>query len=136
MYFKKVMITFLALILMGSSSFVYANETSRPAIHSEATEEALGELYHKAGLDSPEIILSTLADLGISRKELQEYVGQGKKIYDILQDKEIKTDQFKKALTKQYSCQIKKATKDKVITKKEAKILTNLLKEKMKSWDI
>ena len=136
MYFKKIILTFLALILMGSSSFVYANETSPQAIQSETSEETLGELYHKAGLDSPEVILNTLANLGISREELQEYVGQGKKIYDILQDKEIRTDQFKKALTKEYRCQIKKATKDKVITKKEAKILTNLLKEKMKSWEM
>ncbi len=136
MYLKKVVITFLAVILMGTNSYVYANQTTPPAIQVETHDESLAELYHKAGLDSPEVILNTLADLGITREELQGYVGQGKKIYDILQEKEITMDSFKKALTKEYKSRIKASTKNKVITKKEAKVLRDLLKERMNKWEI
>ncbi len=105
-------------------------------VSEEPSAQSLAELYHKAGLDSPEIIINTLANLGISGDELQEYIGQGKKINDILKEKQVPMVKFKKALTKEYRCRIKKATKDKVITKKEAKILTDLLNEKMNKWEI
>ncbi len=133
---KKIILTFLAIMLIGTSQFVYADEASPPAIQMEETEEGLAKLYHKAGLDSPEVIINTLEALGISREDLQTYVGQGKKIYDILQEKEVTMVKFKKALTKEYQSRIKEATKYKVITKKEAKRLTDLLKIRMKEWEI
>lgn len=146
MKYKKIIMNFLAVILIGSNTIIYANEprqlvsqtglTQDEPVQEEPTTQSLAELYHKAGLDSPEVIINTLATLGISKEELQECVGQGKKIYDILQDKQIAMAKFKKALTKEYRSRIKKATKDKVITKNEAKILTDLLNERMGKWEV
>lgn len=134
---KRIIVTFLAIMLMGTHSFVYAGQTSPPAIQVEPTEtESLAELYNKAGLNSPQIVINTLNNLGISEEELQGYVGQGKKIYDILQEKEVTMRQFKRALTKEYQCRIKEATKEKVITRKEAKRLRDLLKERMSEWEV
>lgn len=134
---KRIVLTILTLMLMGTNSFVYANETtSPPPIQMEAPEAGIAELYHKAGLDSPEVILNTLANLGITKEELKGYMGQDKKIYDILKEKEITQANFKKALTKEYRCRIKEAVKTKVITKKEGKALTKLLNERMKMWEV
>ncbi len=131
MHYKKVIVTFLAIMIIGSNSFVYANEMNQQSIQTETSQESLAELYHKAGLDSPEIIIKALDNLGISKEELQAYIGQGKKVCDILQERDISTISFKKELKKEYSCKIKEAAKNKVITKKETKVLTDLLKERM-----
>lgn len=142
MRYKKAILTFLALVLIGSSSVAYADTVSPEATQSETNqtsetgEESLAELYHKAGLDSPEVIISTLGRLGITKEELQAYVGQDKKIYDIIQEENISMRRFKRALTKEYRCRIRQATKDQVITKEEAKVLNDLLKERMKAWVI
>lgn len=141
MRFKKVILTFLAILLVGANSIVYADpvESVEPeANQSDTVEESqsLAELYHKAGLDSPEVIISTLARLGISREELEEYVGQDKKIYDIIQEENISMRRFKRALTKEYRCRIRQASKDQIITREEAKVLNNLLKERMSQWEI
>lgn len=140
MKFKKVLLTLLAIMLIGAQTLAYADEIApegRPApTQSEEAQENLGEIYHRAGLDSPEVIINTLANLGISSEELQEAVGQGKKINDLLEEKKITPKKFKKALTKEYRCRIKKAAQMKVITKEEAKILNDLLKEKMNKWEV
>lgn len=137
MKYKRVIMILLLALTVGSNGFVYASNSTTPeSIQSENAEQSLAELYNKAGLDSPEVIINTLAALGISTEELQEAVGQGKKVYDILQDKEITMVNFKKALTKEYKSRITQARKDKIITRKEAKVLTDLLKERMNQWEV
>ncbi|HHX59743.1 MAG TPA: hypothetical protein GX707_03235 [Epulopiscium sp.] len=136
MKYKKVVLIVLTIMLVGTNSFAYANEMNQKSNQNETTQEALAELYHRAGLDNPQIIINSLGRLGISQEELQEYVGKGKKIYDILQEKQVTPAKFKKALTKEYKCSIKEAEKNKVITKEEAKTLMELLKEKMCKWEI
>ena len=139
---KKVILTLLTIMLMGTNSFVYADERNgQPRQQTEisqssTTEQNIAEIYNRAGLNSPEVIINTLANLGISNEELQKYVGQGKKIFDIIEEREITMIDFKKALTQEYKCQIKRATKNDLITRKEAKMLTSLLKEKMANWGI
>ena len=133
---KKAILTLLALILLGTNSLVYANVTSPPAIQCEMSQEDFAELYNKAGLDRPEIIINTLAALGISKEELQGYMGQGKKICDVLEEKEIAPIEFRDALAKEYRCAIKRARKSKVITRKESKVLNRLLEQKMANWDV
>lgn len=139
---KKVILTLLTIMLMGTNSFVYADERNgQPRQQTEisqssTTEQNIAEIYNRAGLNSPEVIINTLANLGISNEELQKYVGQGKKIFDIIEEREITMIDFKKALTQEYKSQIKRATKNDLITRKEAKMLTSLLKEKMANWGI
>ncbi|NLI89049.1 MAG: hypothetical protein GX366_01375 [Epulopiscium sp.] len=141
MKYKKSILIFVAIICMGSNVFVYAGQTTPPSIQSESSEDggsssSLAELYHKAGLDSPEVIINTLLSLGISKEEIRESAEEGKKIYDILQEKEVPMKKFKSALNKEYKLRIREARKFNVITREEAKILTDLLRERMKNWEV
>lgn len=144
MKYKKIMIGICMGIIVGTNSFVYANTTRSKHLVTQTQEtpsttdqqqEGLSELYHKAGLDKPEVIINTLLRLGITNEELKAQIGQGKKIYDIIQEKNITLDQFKKALSKEYSATIKQAIKDDKITKEEGAQLTKLLKERMSRWN-
>lgn len=139
---NKIVLLTLLVMLVGTNSFVYANEGIVKRVQNEnqqesqKRQESLAELYHKAGLDKPEVIIHALADLGISDQDLQEAIKQGKKIYEVLQEREITLEAFKNALSKEYTARIKQATKDKVITKKEAKTLIKLLDERMNAWEV
>jgi len=138
---KIVILTLLAMII-GTNSFVYANEGNIKRMQNEnqqenqKQQESLAELYHKAGLDKPEVIIHSLASLGISDEDLKEAIQAGKKIYEVLQERKITLEAFKDALSKEYTIRIKQATKDKVITKKEAKVLTKLLEQRMDAWKV
>ena len=138
MKYKKVILALIVMMMVGTNSFVYGNEPKAKCVQNESQtqQESLAELYHKAGLDKPEVIIHTLANLGISEEDLKEAIGQGKKVYEILQEKEITLEAFKKALSQEYASRIKQATKDKIITKKESRTLTKLLKERMDSWKV
>lgn len=139
MKWRRVMLTLLAITLIGSNVFVYANEIKTAPTQNEASEseeKSLAELYHQAGLDSPEVIINTLVSLGISQEEIKQAVDEDKKIYDILQEKEVPMKEFKRALNKEYRCRIRDARRAKLITRKEARLLTNLLKERMKNWEV
>lgn len=139
---NKIVILALLVMIVGTNSFVYASEGIARRVENEnqqenqKLEESLAELYHKAGLDKPEVIIHTLVSLGISDQDLKEAIEQGRKIYEILQERKITLEAFKNALSKEYTIRIKQATKDKVITKKEAKTLTKLLKQRMDAWKV
>ena len=135
---KKVLLGLLVMMIVGTNSLVYAQGPRTKCVQNETQtqSQSLAELYHKAGLDKPEVIINTLATLGIGEQDLKQAIEQGKKVYEILQEKEITLEAFKKALTQEYAVRIKQATKDKAITKKEAKTLTKLLKERMDTWEV
>lgn len=139
---NKIVVLALLVMVVGTTSFVYASEGIARRVENEnqqenqKLEESLAELYHKAGLDKPAVIIHTLVSLGISDQDLKEAIEQGRKIYDILQERKITLEAFKNALSKEYTIRIKQATKDKVITKKEAKTLTKLLKQRMDAWKV
>ena len=139
---NKIIALVLLVMIAGTNSFVYANQANIKAVQNEnqqenqKQEESLAELYHKAGLDKPEVIINVLANLGVSDEDLKEAIKQGKKIYEVLQEREITLEAFKNALSKEYAIRIKQATKDKVITKKEAKVLTKMLEERMNAWEV
>ena len=139
---NKIVVLALLVMIVGTNSFVYASEGIARRVENENQQEnqklveSLAELYHKAGLDKPEVIIHTLVSLGISDQDLKEAIEQGRKIYEILQERKITLEAFKNALSKEYTIRIKQATKDKVITKKEAKTLTKLLKQRMDAWKV
>lgn len=138
MKYKKIVLALLVMMIVGSNSFVYANEGKTKYVQNQnhAQSQNLPQLYKKAGLDKPEVIINTLAALGISEQNLKQAIEQGKKVYEILQEQGITLEAFKKALTQEYAIRIKQATKEEVITKKEAKTLTKLLKERMDTWEV
>lgn len=141
---KKLIMSICILMIVGTNSLVYAKEVNiqnqvvtreqNSVTQSQSENESLAQLYHKAGLDSPEVILNTLTSLGISNEELKAAINEGIKIYDLLQQKNITVDEFKKALSKEYNIRIKQAVKDKIITKEEGTQLKKLLKERMSRW--
>lgn len=150
MTYKKVILTLLVTMMVGISSFAYAdqprvndvqngnqNNGQSPQISQQKNQqESLAELYHKAGLDKPEVIMNTLVSLGISNEELKKAISQGKKVFEMLQENEITLEAFKDALSKEYTIRIKQAIKDEVITKKEARTLTKMLKQRMNEWEV
>lgn len=142
MTYKKVILTLLVMMMVGTSSFAYADQPRVNYVQNnnqspqENQQESLAELYHKAGLDKPEVIVNTLVTLGISNEDLKEAIAQGKKVFEMLQENEITLEAFKNALSKEYAIRIKQAIKDGVITKKEARTLTKMLKQRMNEWEV
>ena len=57
MKYKRIILAILLAMTMGSNGFIYANGARVEYAQSQEVEESLAELYHKAGLDSPEVHL-------------------------------------------------------------------------------
>ncbi len=139
---KKVILGFLVMLIVGTNSFIYAGDKPLQCVEEEnqqehqRQQESLAQLYHKAGLDKPEVIISTLERLGISNEDIQEAIEQGKKIFEVLQEKEITQKAFKNALSEEYDVRIKQARRDRIITRREAKLLRKLLQQRMDAWKV
>lgn len=85
-------------------------------------------------LDNFKVIQCTLNKLGVSNTELDGLIKQGKSLSDVLREKKINTNKFKRTLMKEYNCAIKDALQAKKISKDEAKMLKSTIKQKVKGW--
>ncbi|MEG1278034.1 MAG: hypothetical protein RSD26_08550, partial [Cellulosilyticaceae bacterium] len=88
----------------------------------------------KFTIDNFKIIQQSLEKLGVSPSELDTMIKQGKKLIDVLNEKDISVNKFRKVLYKEYCLTIKAGVKNKQITKEEGKLLEAAIKQKVMSW--
>lgn len=85
-------------------------------------------------LDNFKVIEATLKGFGVDQNELRAYIGQGKKLEDVLKIEKISLKKFKKQVVKEYFKVVDEGVANKQLTEEQAKQLRKAITETVKGW--
>ncbi len=108
--------------------------TTAAQVAPQTTKEAPQATKEAFVIDNFKIISTCLEKMGVTPQALEGMIKEGKKLPDVLTEREISIKRFKKALIKEYNTVIRQGVADERLTVEEAKVLRKAIKEKVMCW--
>lgn len=128
---KRIAIGLTMTLLLGVAATAYAAETTTTASTTNTIHQRLG-MGRATGLRGYDYVTSVLKNkLGLTDKEITDWLNSGKSLYDLAKSKGMTEEQFEAALLEERSKAIDDAVAKGSLTKEQGDIIKQNLKTNM-----